>query len=119
MNRCPACHREYRTGRNVMLLGSTEDTFRLKGVRVCGTCAKNGITVVSSSVPAPTPAPVAAGMPRDAVYSVIRQLRVYAKTASAMAVRSRLVGSQEAHQSGRAEGFEGAIKLLEDWLDAH
>jgi hypothetical protein len=98
MTKCKGCGKEFRRGSLAFLL--TVDG--IKGARLCQTCVAGGVTIV-----APKLGPVVrqvVGNDKEQVDKVLRQLRTYARVASA--------GAASAYQLGRAEGFEGAIELI-------
>jgi len=110
MATCPGCGQSYRKGSTVLLLVDPP-----RNARVCARCCGRGVVLV-----APTLAPVVkiAAKRDDVVAGAIRQLRTYARASSAVAGKTAegnpdRHAKEIAHQLGRAEGFEGAIALLQ------
>jgi len=115
MATCPGCGQSYRKGSTVLLL-----TDPPRNARVCASCRRRGVFLV-----APTVAPIykVVGTRGGVVDAAIRQLRTYARAASAAssaaegvetpAGSGRHAHPQAAHHLGRAEAFEGAIALLQ------
>lgn len=112
MRRCPACGQPFRTGTLAFMLepgdGKRGGGRGLRGVIVCGSCAKGGVLLVAPKL---APVKVEKVSRADGVNRLLRMLRTYLKAA-----QSAGTGKNEAdpeYHDGRASGIETAIQAVE------
>jgi hypothetical protein len=115
MRKCPACGVQFRSGTLAFMLEPGEGKRGLRGVVVCGACAKGGVLLVAPKL---APVKVEKVAKPEGYDRVLRMLRTYARAAKGTASQcyakaARGAAGEEAsdhsHFNGKADGIEVAI----------